>query len=192
MTIPQLFCEGRPLQFVCALLLAAVALVALPNSTHAADGQVWGGLAVANANDGADGGQWGPGAQLGFRAGISDFWSFVGGVDTSYHFSSTDDDLEVPSAEVLGLFGGFRYNLDIFQYIPYVGLSLVNFAAAPPTEPGEEVSRVAAKLSVGVDWRYSREWSVGGVVELHAPLDEPDAFPFYSTLGVNLAYHFRL
>ncbi len=190
MTIPDV--AHLRLRLLSPGLLVFCLLMCLPIQASASDGyaQLWSGLALANANGVTDNGQWGPGAQLGARVGITDFWSITGGVEGSYHFAETEDD--IPSSEVLGLFGGFRYNLDIFQYVPYLGLSIENFILAPPDAPGESRAGVGAKLSVGVDWRYSREWSLGGMIELHAPLTDPGDFPIYSTLGVNLAYHFRL
>jgi hypothetical protein len=195
MTIPRT--PKHCLQPVLPGFICFFMLMAAPQAASATDGyaQLWGGLNLANANAASEGGLWGPGAQLGARFGISDFWSIVGGVEGSYHFE-TDD---AASTEVLGLFGGFRYNLDVFQYIPYVGLSIENFIVAPPDEPQSPdqpdqayESMVGGKFSVGVDWRYSREWSVGGMIELHAPLVDPTDFPVYSTIGLNLAYHFRL
>jgi hypothetical protein len=190
MTIPTRLLRPRPALGV-ALLLAMLCAVWPTGQAHASEGyaQTWGGLTAANANQLGDSGQWGAGVQLGFRAGISDFWSFSGGVEGSYHLLGAD---EAPNSEVLNLFAGFRYNLDVFQYVPYVGLSVVNFVARPPAAPGDTGALVGGKLTVGVDWRYSREWSLGGMIELHAPLVEPSNFPIYSSAGVNLAYHFRL
>jgi hypothetical protein len=194
MTIPSI--EKRLLHRLLPGLVCFLMVLSAPAAASASDGyaQFWGGLNLANANAASDGAQWGPGAQVGARFGISDFWSIIGGVGGSYHLETED----APASEVLGLFGGFRYNLDVFQYIPYVGLSVENFIFAPPDEPdaegqtGETRSMVGGKFSVGMDWRYSRNWSVGGMVELHAPLVDPANFPIYSTIGLNVAYHFRL
>ena len=175
-----------------AVLIGLLVVVAGAPPAHASEGeaQVWGALALANANAISETGQWGPGAQLGVLAGITDFWSIAGGVEGSYHFLEQGDD--IPASEVVNLFGGFRYNLDIFKYVPYVGLSIVNHILGPPDEPGDTGPVVGAKFTVGLDWRYARHWSAGAMFELHAPLDAPGDFPNYSTLGFNLAYHFRL
>lgn len=191
MTIPTL-ASGR--LGLAAAALAFASLLMLPTPAHASEGyaQLWSQLMVANANAAGDSGQWGPGMQLGVGAGITDFWSVAGGVEGSYHFAQTDEDAEVPAAQIWGFFGGFRYNLDVFQYVPYVGLSLENFVSRPPNIDGAGGAALGGKLTIGLDWRYARHWSVGGMVELHAPLADPGNFPIYSTLGVNWAYHFRL
>lgn len=168
-----------------------------PNTAQASDGyaQTWGGVMLANANNAAPGGQWGAGVQLGFAAGITDFWSIVGGAETSYHLAtSTDADppVDVPAIQVLGLFAGFRYNVDIFKYVPYVGLALENFPFAPRDAAQTVTSRIGAKLSVGLDWRFDRNYSFGALIELHSALDTPSEFPLYSTVGANFSYHFRL
>lgn len=179
--------------------LAAFALLSAlrPAPAHASDGyaQTWAGLMLANANDATADGQWGAGVQLGFLAGITDFWSIVGGVETSYHLATSidgDPPVDVPAIQVLGLFAGFRYNLDIFKYVPYVGLAIENFPLGPRPPDAATTSRIGAKLSVGLDWRVTRAYSFGALIELHAALDAPDEFPAYSTVGLNFSYHFRL
>lgn len=188
--------HDRTISRAAAFLLPAVALLGAlvigPRSAIASDGEarIWGQLGAANAHGVGDDGQWGPTLQLGAAAGITDFWVIAGGIEGSYHFAENADD--IPSHEVVGLFAGFRYNLDIFKYVPYLGLSLVNYFSRPPFSAGDEGGGLGAKLSVGVDWRYDRNWSAGGMIELHAPLSDPADFPIYSTIGINLSYHFRL
>ncbi|AWV89375.1 outer membrane protein with beta-barrel domain [Bradymonas sediminis] len=189
----------RPAILRALVLLAAMGLAMLlrPAPAQASEGyaQTWGGLMLANSNDSKPGGQWGAGAQFGFAAGITDFWSIVGGVETSYHLATTSDDdppEDIPGMQVLGLFAGFRYNVDIFKYVPYVGLAIENFPLGPRPPSATTASRIGAKLSVGLDWRVNRDYSFGALVELHSALDAPADFPIYSTVGVNLSYHFRL
>src|SRR5690554_1597484 len=184
--------------FFVLLLLATLAPTMLrPAPAQASEGyaQTWGGLMLANSNDSKPGGQWGAGAQFGFAAGITDFWSIVGGVETSYHLATTSDDdppEDIPGIQVLVLFAAFRYNVVIFIYGPYVGLALENFPLGPRPPSASTASRIGAKLSVGLDWRVNRDYSFGALVELHSALDDPAEFPIYSTVGVNFSYHFRL
>lgn len=178
-----------------ALLLSAGALLLSPAEAQASPGeaQVWGGAAITNANKVGTGGQWGLGLQLGALADITDFWSIFGGVDTGHHFAtSLDSDTELPAAQILGVFAGFRYNLDLFKYVPYVALSIENYIATPPIDPGESVPNVGAKLSVGMDWRFDRHYSLGALIELHTTIEDIADLPIYSTLGANFTYHFRL
>jgi len=184
------------------MTMAALTVFALLSALRAApaeasDGyaQTWAGLMLANANDATPDGQWGAGIQLGFLAGITDFWSIVGGVETSYHLATSidgDPPIDVPATQVLGLFAGFRYNVDIFKYVPYVGLAIENFPLGPRPPEASAAARIGAKLSVGLDWRFERDYSFGALIELHSALDAPDEFPMYSTVGVNFSYHFRL
>ncbi len=187
MTIP-FAAAFRRLALAGACVATCLLLCARPAAASEGEAQVWGQLMLANANAVGDSGQWGPGGQIGVLAGITDFWSILGGVDASYQFASGD----APSAEILGLFAGFRYNLDVFQYVPYLGLSFEDFPQGPPDSTGAQGPQVGAKLSIGLDWRYSRNCSAGAMIELHAPMTHPDRFPIYSTLGANLTYHFRL
>jgi hypothetical protein len=73
-----------------------------------------------------------------------------------------------------------------------VGLGIENYVLGPPDEPGESGPRVGGKLTVGVDWRYDRNYSLGAMIEIHTAFDDPGDFPIYSTLGLNWSYHFRL
>lgn len=175
-----------------ALLVLASGVVTLPCTSARAfsgEGHVYAGPSAANANALGGFGHWGPGAQLGLVLGLSDFWRFTAGLEGSYHFEDADE--EIPSFAVLGAFIGLRYALDVFTYIPYVGLAVTTFAAGPPTSPDGGGFELGAKLTVGLDYRFSRFWSLGVLADLHASLTEPAEFPLYSSINLQLGYHFR-
>jgi hypothetical protein len=91
------------------------------------------------------------------------------------------------------VFVGLRYNLDVFAYVPYVAVSMVLHQRGPVADLGERpISTLGAKASLGLDWRFTRNWSVGGRVELHAVGSSPRQFPAFGTLQGVLSYHFRL
>lgn len=183
------------LMVLSGLVLSASALWAPPAQASEGYAEAWGALLGGNANRVGPNGQWGLGTQLGARAGINDFWSIVGGVDLAWQLATTidaDPPIDVPATAMLGFFGGFRYNLDMFTYVPYVGLALENYVQAPGDQQGESGPNLGAKLTIGLDWRFAREYSFGALIELHTALDDPAAFPIYSSAGLSFGYHFRL
>jgi hypothetical protein len=177
---------------------AAVALVvfvfvsALPADASASKGyaRTWAGVMGANVNTASERGQWGPGLELGFGAGITDFWSVIATAQGSYHLALEDEGIDAAPVAALG--AGFRYNLDVFKYVPYLGLAVNTFVVKPAPGDGALRGDVSLRGTIGCDWRYDRNWSVGVKVDIHSPLTAPGNFPIYSTAGINLAYHFRL
>ncbi len=151
-------------------------------------GQLWIGPSLGNLNSLQGGSNWGVGFQIGAQLNINDFWRMVGGLEGSYHFS--DEAREVSAHTVTGAFLGARYALDIFQYVPYLGLALTAYPTRPPAEPTDSGFAAGAKLTVGVDWRVNRTWSLGALADLHMVLTDPSAFPVYSIINLNLSYHF--
>ncbi len=181
-----------------AALWGLVVLVSLasPGIARASQGDlaIWLDTSLANAHAVTDEGpQLGAGAQVGALVGISDFWGLVVGLEGAYHFPVSYDEDSLDGMSVQGLFAGFRYNLDIFAYVPYVSLAIGEYLPGPPPEPGEaQRPTVGPRLTIGVDWRFDRYWSFGVNADLHALNFSVAPFPNYSTIGVALGYHFRL
>ena len=141
------------------MLLACGTLLGVPAEADASEGEatVWTAVEGANASDTApDDPQFGIGGQAGISFGISDFWTLTFGTEVAYHPSISPDDEQISSLTVHNLFGGFRYNLDIFTYVPYAKLSAVTYTAAPLLDVGSQRPTVGAKLTVGVDWRFDK------------------------------------
>lgn len=188
-----------PSRHLSAILLACalpVCVWLLPRPADASQGEasVWLGSGLANANSVSDGPTLGLAAETGLRVGITDFWSLDLGVEGAYHFGyDLEDDGRVDSMFVQHIFAGFRYNLDIFVYVPYVGFTVDTFLRAPPVEPqAQQGPAIGASLNLGVDWRFARHWSAGVRAEMHLLDTELFDFPAYSTFGLNIGYHFRL
>ena len=192
-------CDASPARF--ARLAAAAALFfsllsAAPHPAHASQGDAEVRVSLMGANAGRvsnQGPQLGFGGQAGVGFDISDFWSIDFGAEALYHPSAKPGDKPLESMVVQDVFAGFRYNLDIFVYVPYVGLSAVAYGLTPRTQRAEaQRPGVGAKLTVGLDWRFQRHWSLGAMAELHALELQFSNFPGYASIGLNLSYHFRL
>jgi hypothetical protein len=185
---------SRGISTWCLAVACAVAFCALslPSSAEASKGyaRTWVGVLGANVNTASERGQWGPGLELGFGAGITDFWSIIATAQGSYHLALEDEGLD--AAPVSSVAAGFRYNLDIFKYVPYLGLAVNTFVVKPSQRDGTLRGDVSLRGTVGCDWRYDRNWSIGLKIDLHTPLTASGTFPIYSAVGLNLAYHFRL
>lgn len=175
-----------------AFLIAFVCIIQFSNPAKALgdSGQIWIGPSLGNLNALQGGSNWGVGFQFGAQLNLTDFWRLTAGVEGSYHFA--DDTREVSAHTVTAAFIGARYALDIFQYVPYLGLALTAYPTRPPAEATDQGFAPGAKLTVGVDWRLNRDWSLGALADLHMILTEPDKFPVYSTLNFNISYHFLL
>lgn len=87
---------------------------------------------------------------------------------------------------------GVRYNLDVFTYVPYAGLGITGYIDTPLVDDGPAATNLGAKFIIGVDWRFDRHWSLGFKAELHALATDLGRYPIYSTVGLNVAWHFRL
>jgi hypothetical protein len=166
------------------------------STARASQGEVatWLDVSLATAHDVTDAGpQLGIGTQLGALIGLSDFWGVTAGVDGAYHFPVEYDEASLRAISVQSLFAGFRYNLDIFAYVPYLGIAIGEYIQAPPIEPGApQRPAVGPRLTLGIDWRFDRHWSVGLKADLHALSFDIASFPSYSTIGIAVGYHFRL
>jgi len=149
---------------------------------------------VANAGNASNSGaQLGGGLRGSALFDISEFWGLEMGGGTVHHPSARPGDRRLPSMTLNHFYSGFRYNIDVFQYIPYAQVSGVAHLPGPPPSPGEPSrARVGFMLSVGVDWRFDRSWSVGVAADLHSVSFQFGNFPNYTALGLQLGYHFRL
>lgn len=181
----------RPARHCFAVVAALLCASALSWPAEArADGQLYLGPVAANLNTLGDGGLWGLGGRFGGQLSMGDFWGVFADVAGSYHFENTDE--ELPADVVSVLSAGLRYNLDIFAYVPYIGLGATAYLDAPLVDGESAQANAGAKFLLGVDWRYDRFWSLGFAAEIHALLTDLDRYPVYSQVGAYLGYHFRL
>ncbi len=170
--------------------LIGLSHIARPAHALSDSGQFWLGPSLGNLNALEGGSNWGIGFQFGAQLNLTDFWRLTAGLEGSYHFA--DDAREVSAHTVTGVFVGARYALDIFHYVPYLGLAVTAYPTRPPAEATDSGFAPGAKFTIGVDWRLNRDWSLGALADLHIILTEPENFPVYSTINLNVSYHFLL
>ena len=177
-----------------ALMTLALAAIA-PEQARAdsIEARAWSGAGAAVALPSSFNSRWGPSAQLGLQLGFADFWALYGGVDGSYHFADSEAPEAITGAfGVADLFLGVRYNLDVFRYVPFVGVAAVGYASAPPVSGDQPAPGAGAKLTLGLEWRPDRDWSVSGLVEAHSVFSGLTDFGLYGMAGLNVGYHWRL
>lgn len=176
-------------------LIALLSLTACTLASPAAwagrtESRVWAGLGVNSARPGTAQHQLGAGSQFGFTLTLTEFLSLSTGLDAAFHFAQdTDTEAPLPSLVVSDVFVGLQYNLDVFTYIPYVGLGLVGYINGPPTPQGEAGPDLGVKLALGMMYRPGRHWSVGGSVDLHSSLTAIGDFALYTLLNLHVSYH---
>lgn len=151
--------------------------------------RTWVGAQAVRSAPGPSQARWGPAAEVGFATALGDFWSVAAGAQVGFFPALPASDLA--SSPLGAVWGGLRYNLDVFEYVPYLGLAVNTFLVRPQAN-GMLRGDITLKASVGVDWRFDRSWSTGARIDLHAPMTSPGDFPTFSSAGVDLAYHFRL
>jgi hypothetical protein len=176
-------------------ILATAAPLLTPTDAAASQGDasVWLGAGLSNAPAVNDDPLLGTAGELGLNIDINDFWSLDFGFQSTVHFGRDFDNSSVDGFYAQHLFAGFRYNLDIFTFVPYLGMSAVAFIPGPPPDPASAVQpAVGGKLNIGVDWRFARHWSTGLRAELHLLSSSLDRFPSYNMVGWRVTYHFRL
>lgn len=175
------------------LVAAMAVLTSSPVSAFSAEGQGWVSGGVANLHHAAPtaAGWWGPSLQLGMTVNINDFWRIGADLGASHHFQRTIDDEPTGPHTVASAGLEARYAFDVFTYVPYVGLGAAIHPLSAPAETSPDGELASLRATVGLDYRMSREWSIGGAIQLHAPVTQPTDFPHYSTLRVHLGYHFR-
>ena len=184
---------SRMAQFASVFAML-ICLVALPSMAHADEAEVWAGGAAANLSD-FEVGAWGVGGQVGAQWQFDDFWSVFADYTLSYHFEreASEPEAEPIPADVVNALGiGFRYNLDVFTYVPYFGLAAMGYLDSPRVADESLNANAGAKFVLGVDYRWDRAWSLGLVGEIHALVSDLRRYPIYTVFSVNIGYHFRL
>ena len=186
---------GPARAWLMALLwLGALSALAWPSPALAQrlEPRLWLGAGLNHARPGAASSQLGAGAQLGLSLALSDFWGLQMGLDGAYHMRQEADDptKALPDLMVSDAFVAVQYTLDVLSYVPHVSLGLVGYLQGPPTAVrGEPAPDLGARLNVGLHWRATREWSLGGNIDLHASLLNPSDFNLYTLFHLNVGYH---
>lgn len=126
------------------------------------------------------------GGLAGLDAGyaFTDFWVLRGGYALGEH-RSKGAAFRVHQASV-----GVRYQLDVFEYVPWLSLSpTAYYVTGDDVAPQGFSGGVQAGL--GFDWLMSESWALGFAARYHR-LFGNDRFPAYLTLGARLGYRWVL
>lgn len=184
---------SAPLTTSLALLSAGLLTLACSGEAHAWEGQLWAGAGLNNVPSPAPSalGRWGPGLQLGTNVQLNDFWKVGVDVAASYHPSQIEGEESFDALLVSAVALEARYALDVFTYVPYAGLAGVFYPTGPTSERAPAGELLGLRATLGADYRYSRERSLGVAIDLHAPLTAPQSFPLYGSIRAYFAWHFR-
>lgn len=113
---------------------------------------------------------------------FTDFWALRGGYGYSLH-RSKGDTFDVHQASL-----GIRYQLDVFEYVPWVDLSPGFYAFVG--DGGVEASPLFGfSAGLGFDRLLDPAWSLGFAARYHQLVGE-DRFPAYLTLSIRLGRRF--
>jgi hypothetical protein len=175
------------------LCLLLATLAPAPAYAGRTESRLWLGAGASFVRAGTQDAQIGPAGQLGFQLTLSELWSLQLALDLAYPLSSTvgqgDDATTLPATLIAGGSAGVLYNLDVFTYIPFLGLALTGWAAAPPISREERGPDLGLKLSLGMLYRPERDWSLGAIIDLHTSLLSLGDFSLASTALVQASYH---
>ena len=121
----------------------------------------------------------GLGLTLGYRYGVSDFFTFV--CDISYlPLPWTGGDV----AHMGMLRAGMTYTIDALEWVPWLGLQAGLFVGSH----GETFDQGLA-AGLGLDYRPRRNWSVGVEAWYHAMFDRFENFPAMLTVGLRGSWY---
>ena len=82
---------------------------------------------------------------------------------------------------------GGVFDLDVFHYVPWAGLSAVAYMGSGG--PASESPAYGMSFDVGFDRLLDPHWAIGFAGEFHQVFGE-ERFPAYMLLGVRISYRF--
>lgn len=167
------------MRLTCLLALASLSSLLAPTPAAALDEPVWRLDAELGYAGYADERRYhGMFAGLETAFAFTDFWAIRGGYGYSLH-RSKGDAFDVHQASL-----GIRYQLDVFEYVPWVDLSPGFYAFAG--EGGVESSPLFGfSAGLGFDRLLDPAWSLGFAARYHQLVGE-ERFPAYLTLSIRL------
>lgn len=103
-----------------------------------------------------------------FDAQLELLWSRHGGAD---------------GTDILSASAGLSYKIDVFEWVPYVGLlgGYYHYLGAPGPD-GESGPEPGASIVLGLDHLFTRNFSMGAQVRWHASFADGVAFPYFNAL----------
>jgi hypothetical protein len=135
-----------------------------------------------------------PGPLIGAHGayGFGDMFDAIVEVSGSHHYGASDYPPCVnkvracaSGTDVFSASAGAAYKIDVFEWIPYVGLlaGYYDYAGAPGIH-GEHGSRFGASVQIGVDYLLMRELALGAEIRWHASFEDGFSLPLFgATLG---------
>lgn len=173
--------------------MAALCLLATEAPAFALDGQSWLGLGPSTHQPGQPYRQFGAGAQLGSALHLGERWGIQAGANALWYAAAKESE-QSTSLLLTDVQAGVRYNLDYFQYIPYLALNAVIFLPRdlPVGNPDDQAlasTTFGSRLSLGLTWRPRRTWSLGGQLDLTGAIP---TFGLNSAIWLQVGYHWRL
>lgn len=163
------------------LAVPTCAALALASSTAGAFEREW--HAGAHAGVAAlSGGVVGPAASVHGAYGLNDMFDLAAELGGSRHGFSSD------GTDVLHASVGAIYKIDVFQWIPYVGVygGYYHWLRAPGPH-GEHGPQPGASVQIGVDYLLARELALGVDLRWHASFHDGVSVPLFSA-GVGAEY----
>jgi hypothetical protein len=86
--------------------------------------------------------------------------------------------------DIFSASAGISYKIDVFEWVPYVGLFGGYYYFGGLAGPnGERGSTAGASIGVGLDYLVSRSVALGAQVRWHATFTDGLAFPYLSALA---------
>lgn len=156
-----------------ALAFGGAALVWLASLPAAASERQWrigGGAGVAALR----GSTAGPAIDGHAAYGLSDLFDVHLELLGSRHFKGEDTTVFSASA-------GLSYKVDVFQWVPYVGLfGGYYWYGGRPGPNGESGHEAGASIGAGLDYLISRELSLGAQIREHASFTDGLSFPYFN------------
>ena len=128
----------------------------------------------------------GGGLSVGYQYGFNDFVNLWVDVGWSYESEVMVDDMAMSAQRLFSTVGAV-YHLDSFQWVPYLSTSVGVYSQL--LDVGGTRTALGFQLGGGVDYRPSREWSVGVYGMFHAMAY--GEVSHHASAGLRLGLYFR-
>lgn len=110
------------------------------------------------------------------------FWALRGGYTFGQHLGKGEN------FRVHRIGAGVRYQLDVFEYVPWIEVSGGLFVTTGTGGPAALDGAVGGGL--GFDWLMNEAWSLGVATRYDRLFGEP-LFPAYLTVGLRVGYRWE-
>lgn len=130
------------------------------------------------------------GVELGahYTYGLSDMFNFMAEGGVALLDAGAARGPEVPRtrpATLARATAGIGYVIDVIRWVPYVGLLAGGYHLAGGTLDGSTLG-FGVQLAAGLDYQFSRRWTLGLALRQHEILTNITDYPSYTTVGLKL------